>query len=81
MRHACHLRPVAVLPGRPGQVDATEQGLDRPSPTPASIKRKTLAGLYRTDPRVGAWAGTAHGVLQASQQPPAAPKLPLPLAG
>ncbi len=59
-------------------LDATEQAL---SPTPASIKRETLAGLYRTDPRVGAWAGTAHGVLQASQQPPAAPKLPLPLAG
>jgi len=59
-------------------LDATEQAL---SPTPASIKRETLAGLYRTDPRVGAWAGTAHGVLQASQQPPAAAKLPLPLAG
>jgi len=59
-------------------LDATEQAL---SPTPASIKRETLAGPYRTDPRVGAWAGTAHGVLQASQQPPAAPKLPLPLAG
>ncbi len=41
----------------------------------------TLAGLHRTDPRVGAWAGTAHGVLQAFQQPPAAPKLPLPLDG
>jgi len=24
-----------------------------------------LADLYRTDPRVAPWAGTAHGVLQA----------------
>jgi len=58
--------------------DATEQAL---SPTPASIKRETLAGLYRAAPRVGVWAGAAHGVLQAFQQPPAAPELPLPLAG
>jgi len=59
-------------------LDATEQAL---SPTPASIKRETLAGLYRAAPRVGVWAGAAHGVLQAFQQPPAAPKLPLPLDG
>jgi len=43
-------------------LDATEQAL---SPAPASIKREPLAGLYHTDPRVGVWAGTAHGVLQA----------------
>ena len=33
--------------------------------TLASIKRDTLAGLYRNDPRVAPWSGTAHGVLQA----------------
>ena len=33
--------------------------------TLAGTKRDTLAGLYRTDPRVAPWAGTAHGVLQA----------------
>jgi len=47
----------------------------------ADTKRDSLTTLYRADPRVSPWAGTAHGVLQASQQPPAAPKLPLPLAG
>ncbi len=25
----------------------------------------TLAGLYRSDPRVSPWTGTAHGVLQS----------------
>jgi len=33
--------------------------------TTADRKRDTLAGLYRADPRVSPWAGTAHGVLQA----------------
>jgi phage/plasmid-like protein (TIGR03299 family) len=33
--------------------------------TMAEQKRQTLQGMYRTDPRVAPWAGTAHGVLQA----------------
>jgi len=33
--------------------------------TTADRKRDTLAELYRADPRVSPWAGTAHGVLQA----------------
>ena len=33
--------------------------------TLADNKRTALAGLYRKDPRVAPWAGTAHGVLQA----------------
>jgi phage/plasmid-like protein (TIGR03299 family) len=33
--------------------------------TLADKKRETLAALYRSDPRVAPWAGTAHGVLQA----------------
>jgi phage/plasmid-like protein (TIGR03299 family) len=33
--------------------------------TMAEHKRQTLEGMYRTDPRVAPWAGTAHGVLQA----------------
>jgi len=47
------------------QVDATGQPLAGRALTLANIKRDTLAGLYRTDPRVAPWAGTAHGVLQA----------------
>jgi len=35
------------------------------SQTMADTKRDTLADLYRADPRVSPWAGTAHGVLQA----------------
>ncbi len=33
--------------------------------TLADSKRQSLQHLYRTDPRVAPWAGTAHGVLQA----------------
>ncbi len=33
--------------------------------TTADRKRDTLTTLYRADPRVSPWAGTAHGVLQA----------------
>ncbi len=33
--------------------------------TGADAKRDTLDTLYRSDPRVAPWAGTAHGVLQA----------------
>jgi len=47
------------------QVDATGQALTGRALTLAGTKRDTLAGLYRTDPRVAPWAGTAHGVLQA----------------
>ena len=31
----------------------------------ADTKRDSLTTLYRADPRVSPWAGTAHGVLQA----------------
>jgi len=47
------------------QVDATRQPLTGRALTLASAKRDTLAGLYRNDPRVAPWSGTAHGVLQA----------------
>jgi len=35
------------------------------SQTMADTKRDSLTTLYRSDPRVSPWAGTAHGVLQA----------------
>jgi len=35
------------------------------SQTMAVTKRDSLTTLYRSDPRVSPWAGTAHGVLQA----------------
>ncbi len=47
------------------QVDATGQALTGRALTLAGTKRDTLAGLYRNDPRVAPWSGTAHGVLQA----------------
>jgi len=47
------------------RVDATGQPLTGRALTLAGAKRDTLAGLYRNDPRVAPWAGTAHGVLQA----------------
>ena len=31
----------------------------------ADSKRDSLDAMYRSDPRVAPWAGTAHGVLQA----------------
>ncbi len=46
-------------------VDATGQALTGRALTLAGAKRDTLAGLYRNDPRVAPWSGTAHGVLQA----------------
>jgi len=57
---------VAALPGRPGTSGGrTGQPLTGRALTLASTKRDTLAGLYRSDPRVAPWSGTAHGVLQA----------------
>ncbi len=47
------------------QVDAMGQALTGRALTLAGTKRDTLAGLYRNDPRVAPWPGTAHGVLQA----------------
>ena len=47
------------------RVDAMRQPLAGRALTLANIKRDTLAGLYRNDPRVAPWSGTAHGVLQA----------------
>ena len=47
------------------RVDATGQPLTGRALNLASTKRDMLADLYRTDPRVAPWAGTAHGVLQA----------------
>jgi phage/plasmid-like protein (TIGR03299 family) len=43
----------------------TRQLLTGRSLTSADKKRDTLQRLYRHDPRVAPWAGTAHGVLQA----------------
>jgi len=42
-----------------------EQPLTGRALTMANTKRDTLNRLYRTDPRVAPWTGTAHGVLQA----------------
>ena len=47
------------------RVDAMRQPLTGRALTLADTKRGTLAELYRSDPRVAPWAGTAHGVLQA----------------
>jgi len=47
------------------QVDATGQPLTGRALTRAGTKWDTLAELYRNDPRVAPWSGTAHGVLQA----------------
>jgi phage/plasmid-like protein (TIGR03299 family) len=43
----------------------TGQPLTGRALTFADTKREALGGLYRSDPRVAPWAGTAHGVLQA----------------
>ena len=47
------------------QVDAMGQPLAGRALTLAGTRRDTLAALYRNDPRVAPWSGTAHGVLQA----------------
>jgi len=57
--------PVRFLDAQVAQVDTTGHALTGRALTLAGTKRDTLAGLYRTDPRVAPWAGTAHGVLQA----------------
>ena len=44
---------------------STGQLLTGRSQTMADAKRDSLTTLYRSDPRVSPWAGTAHGVLQA----------------
>ncbi len=48
------------------RVDPTGQPLTGRSLTLAESKRDILGALYRTDPRVAPWAGTAHGVIQAA---------------
>ncbi len=47
------------------RVDPTGQPLAGRSLTLADNKRDALAAMYRSDPRVAPWAGTAHGVIQA----------------
>ncbi len=47
------------------RADSTGQPLVGRSRTMADNKRDTLMTLYRSDPRVSPWGGTAHGVLQA----------------
>jgi len=51
-----HIPRVRPTTGRP---------LTGRSQTMADTKRDSLTTLYRADPRVSPWAGTAHGVLQA----------------
>lgn len=46
-------------------VDKDNQPLAGRSLTMAQNKRATLNKLYRYDPRVAPWTGTAHGVIQA----------------
>ncbi len=46
-------------------LDVTESHADRIVVDLADRKRGTLELLYRADPRVRRWTGTAHGVLQA----------------
>ena len=54
------------LPVRPHFPDEQQRpSIGRPSTGPADAKRDTLMTLYRPDPRVAPWTGTAHGVLQA----------------
>ncbi len=47
------------------RTDPTGARLTGRALTLADSKRQSLQNLYRTDPRVAPWAGTAHGVLQA----------------
>ncbi len=50
---------------RTDRTDRTGGRLTSRALTLADNKRQTLQDLYRTDPRVSPWAGTAHAVLQA----------------
>lgn len=47
------------------RTDDVGKPLEGRSRTLADAKRDTLNQLYRNDPRVAPWSGTAHGVLQA----------------
>ncbi len=47
------------------RTDRTGARLTGRALTLTDSKRQSLQHLYRTDPRVAPWAGTAHGVLQA----------------
>ena len=47
------------------RIDGADKPLDGRSRTLADAKRDHLNQLYRNDPRVAPWSGTAHGVLQA----------------
>ncbi|MDP9164696.1 MAG: DUF932 domain-containing protein [Actinomycetota bacterium] len=47
------------------RTDPAGQPLAGRSLTLADNKRDTLAAMYRSDPRVAPWAGSAHGVIQA----------------
>ena len=47
------------------RTDDVGKPLEGRSRTLADAKRHTLNQLYRSDPRVAPWTGTAHGVLQA----------------
>lgn len=55
----------AFLDAHVPRADSTSQPLVGRSLTLADNKRDTLKALYRSDPRVSPWAGTAHGVVQA----------------
>ena len=55
----------AFLDTHVSRTDNTGQQLAGRSRTMADNKRDMLITLYRSDPRVSPWTGTAHGVLQA----------------
>ncbi len=74
---AAEVQQLCATPVSPGQWQAfldqhvprqdrnTRRPLNGRALTLAQRRRETLEQLYRHDPRVAPWAGTAHGVLQA----------------
>ncbi len=63
--HVSPSRWAGFLDSHISRTDSTGQQLVGRSRTMADNKRDTLMTLYRSDPRVSPWTGTAHGVLQA----------------
>ena len=59
-----HSQWEAFLDAHIPRIHATT-GMTSRSQAMADTKRDSLTTLYRADPRISPWAGTAHGVLQA----------------